>query len=58
MDHSIRGAPGDEGGRGLQSIEGIWEREVGGVSRYLLGSEDEQVQRAMALQQNLCHIGG
>jgi hypothetical protein len=49
--------PRDEGGRGLQSIEGIWEREAVGVARYLLGSEDEQVQGAMALQQKLRHMG-
>jgi hypothetical protein len=49
--------PRTEGGRGLQSMDSGWEREVVGCVRYLLGCLDPQVLGAMALQQQLRNMG-
>jgi hypothetical protein len=49
--------PRIEGGRGLQSMDTVWESEVVGCVRYLLGCPDPQVRGAMALQQQLCSMG-
>ena len=38
--------PRSEGGRGLHSMELMWEREVVGVAAYLARSQDDQVKES------------
>ena len=45
--------PRSDGGRGMQSLEALWEREAVSSARYLLGSEDQQVKDVMELQETL-----
>ena len=49
--------PRSLGGRRLQSMELMWEREVASVGQYLGNSPDPQVQGAMRLQARLAHDG-
>ena len=49
--------PRDQGGRGIPSLEHVWEREVVSTASYLLRSEDEQVRGAMRLARELEHMG-
>ena len=49
--------PRSQGGRGLQSVELMWEREVASVGQYLGNSPDPQVQGTMRLQARLAHDG-
>ena len=49
--------PRSQGGRGLQSVELMWEREVASVAQYLGNSPDPQVQGAMQLQARLTKDG-
>ena len=49
--------PRKAGGRGLQSVQAIWEREVVSSGAYLMLSTDPQVQGAMALQRELRDMG-
>ena len=49
--------PRNEGGRGLQSIEMTWEREVVGSVRYLVECPDPQVKGAMKLQELRKNMG-
>lgn len=45
------------GGRGLQSVELLWEYEIVGVAKYLLTSEELQIKGAMSLQKALSDMG-
>ena len=49
--------PRSEGGRGLQNLLQIWEREVVSTASYLLHSEDPQVQGAVELQEEMGAMG-
>ena len=49
--------PRRQGGRGLQSVELMWEREVASVAQYLGSSPDPQVQGVMRLQARLTRAG-
>lgn len=50
--------PRNEGGRGLQNVRHVWEREVVAGALYLRGSQDRQVQGAMKLERELEEMGG
>ena len=49
--------PRSEGGRGLQNLLQIWEREVVSTASYLLHSDDPQVQGAVELQEEMGAMG-
>ncbi len=49
--------PRKEGGRGLQSVEHVVERETVSAALYLVGSKDRQVQGAVRLQRELEAMG-